>query len=202
MKIKRNKRHTKSKIPNILTISRVVLTPVFIFFLFSVDITEEIRYWLSLIIFTLAGFTDFLDGFIARKINPITQTNSITKFGICFDPIADKILLMSAFFSLAYLNIISIYVVIFLVGRDILITGIRVFIAQKDEGIKPVKSGKIKTFLEFILGIVCLFSLICNVQSYVIEIIVWLTVIFAVWSAIVIIIKNKKSFCKGFLEDK
>ena len=85
-------------IPNTLSIIRIILVPFFLFFFFS---NENNSIFFSLIIFVIASVTDFLDGFIARSFNQISN------FGKFLDPLADKILTLSVFSSFLLLDIIS-----------------------------------------------------------------------------------------------
>ena len=83
-------------IPNILTVFRILLTPFFIFFLFNESESSGVY---SLIIFTVASFTDAYDGYYARKYNAVSES------GKFLDPLADKILASSAFISLSLIHI-------------------------------------------------------------------------------------------------
>ena len=96
-------------IPNILTIIRILLTPLFVIFLL------KNLYSSALIVFTIAGITDGLDGFIARYFNQRTT------LGAYLDPIADKLLLTAAYVSLAILNIIPPWLTVIVISRDVLI---------------------------------------------------------------------------------
>ena len=96
-------------IPNILTLLRILLTPLFVIFLL------KHLYFFALIVFTLAGISDGLDGFIARYLNQRTT------LGAYLDPIADKLLLTAAYASLAILNIIPPWLTVIVISRDVLI---------------------------------------------------------------------------------
>ena len=96
-------------IPNILTLIRILLTPLFVIFLL------KNLYSSALIVFTIAGISDGLDGFIARYFNQRTT------LGAYLDPIADKILLTAAYASLAILNIIPPWLTVIVISRDVLI---------------------------------------------------------------------------------
>jgi len=103
-------------IPNILTVSRILMTPLFIILLMK-DL-----FGLALVIFSLATFTDGLDGFIARYFNQRTL------MGAYLDPIADKFLLSAAFITLAILTVIPAWLTVIVISRDILIVaGIAIF---------------------------------------------------------------------------
>jgi cardiolipin synthase len=103
-------------IPNILTVVRILLTPLFVIFLLK-DL-----FHLALLVFAIAAITDGLDGLLARYFNQFSV------LGAYLDPIADKLLLSSAFVSLAVLKIIPPWLAVIVLSRDILIvTGIAVF---------------------------------------------------------------------------
>ncbi len=105
-------------IPNILSLIRIILVPLFLFFFFS---NSNNSIFLSLLIFTVASITDFFDGFIARKFN---QISTLGKF---LDPLADKILTLSVFSSFLFLDIISYWMFFLIISRDIIVTLIRIF---------------------------------------------------------------------------
>jgi CDP-diacylglycerol--glycerol-3-phosphate 3-phosphatidyltransferase len=96
---------------------------------------------LALVLFLFSAFTDFLDGYIARKFN------SISNLGILLDPVADKLLTSSTLISLAYVKLCDPYSVIAIVGREEAVTGIRAIAASKGIVIPASAGGKFKTFL-------------------------------------------------------
>lgn len=96
------------------------------------------------IIFILASITDFLDGFLARKYN---LTSNVGKF---LDPLADKLLIMSALVMLSYLNWVPAWITIVIVGREITVTGLRAIAADKGIIIAADKYGKLKTIFQII----------------------------------------------------
>ena len=103
-------------IPNILTVIRILLTPLFVIFLLK-DL-----FHFALLVFTIAAISDGLDGLLARYFNQFSV------LGAYLDPIADKLLLASAFVSLAVLKVIPAWLAVIVLSRDILIvTGIAVF---------------------------------------------------------------------------
>ena len=104
-------------LPNKLTLLRVLMIPVFCVFLhFSPDST--LWRWLSLCVFALACLTDWLDGQIARR------RNLVTNFGKFMDPIADKILVMSAFVMLAAQNRMEAWAVVVILAREFIVSGV------------------------------------------------------------------------------
>src|ERR1039457_477094 len=130
-------------LPNKLTVARFALTVVFLWAMFSRFVYNDT---LALIFFCLAGFTDFLDGKIARS------RNLITNFGILMDPLADKILICSAFVAFVestHLNPgapvkVAAWMVIIIVARELTITGLRLLAASKGVVLAAEKFGKHK----------------------------------------------------------
>lgn len=100
-------------LPNQLTLLRIALTP-----LFAVSLTFETRY-LSLAIFFLASLTDWYDGYVARKYG------NITNIGKYLDPLADKLLISTAFGMFTYLGLVKFWMFVAIASRDFLITGLR-----------------------------------------------------------------------------
>ena len=130
-------------LPNILTLIRILLIPLFIIFLISKSFQG------ALIIFVIAGITDALDGFIARIWHQHTDLGSY------LDPIADKLLLASAFITLAILGIVPYWLTVIVMSRDILIaTGFWVLtMTDHEPTIKPRYTSKVTTvYLGFIVG--------------------------------------------------
>ena len=119
-----------------------MLTPVFILFLFS---DNEHGHLIALIIFIIASITDAYDGYYARKYNQVTPE------GKFLDPLADKILVSSAFISFALLNIIEFWMVGLILSRDLFVTGLRM--AMEKKGMSMVTSiiAKLKTSTQMTL---------------------------------------------------
>jgi len=132
----------KLKIPNILTIGRIVLVPIFIFTFYLPGFLGDL---IPFIIFLLASFTDFLDGLLARLYK------EESKLGELLDPIADKILVASALILLVMNGTIKNYEVIaaiIILTREILISGLREFLAIGKIKLPVSNLAKLKTFLQ------------------------------------------------------
>ncbi len=128
-------------LPNKLTLSRFVLTVVFLVVMFSqIHFHETI----ALILFSAAGISDFLDGQIARR------RKLITNFGILMDPLADKIMVCSAFISFVGLNWIAAWMVVVVVARELAITGLRLLAASKNVVLAAEGYGKHKTITQIV----------------------------------------------------
>lgn len=138
-------------LPNKLTVSRIVLTFIFMFFVFSNGLSFKI---LALVIFIAAALTDLFDGRIAKS------RNLITDFGKIMDPIADKILVLAAFLSFIQLQLIPAWCVIVIIARELAVTSLRIFAFSKGVVIAASKGGKHKTVSQMAAIIIILISLI------------------------------------------
>ncbi|MBI4707025.1 MAG: CDP-diacylglycerol--glycerol-3-phosphate 3-phosphatidyltransferase [Candidatus Omnitrophica bacterium] len=134
-------------IANKLTMLRIVLAFFFIFFL-SFPFQGAWVLWakvISLVIFILAALSDFFDGMIAQK------RNMVTDFGRLMDPIADKILVLSAFAAFVQMQIIDAWMFVIIVSREILITSLRLFALNKGKVLSATRAGKHKTFWQMMV---------------------------------------------------
>lgn len=130
----RNKKQIYN-LPNILTISRILIIPVILALLLS---KKEIYGIYASVFFMVAVLTDFTDGYIARK------KKLVTNFGIFLDPIADKLLVVTTLIMLIPLNRIPAWVVVIIIFREIFITGLRAIAGEKGIVISAGKEGKWK----------------------------------------------------------
>jgi CDP-diacylglycerol--glycerol-3-phosphate 3-phosphatidyltransferase len=128
-------------LPNKLTVSRFVLTAAFLVVMFTEMPWHQT---LALVLFSLGGITDFLDGRIAR------QRQLITNFGILMDPLADKIMTCSAFIAFVGLNLIPAWMVVVIVARELAITGLRLLAASKNLVLAAEGFGKHKTISQIV----------------------------------------------------
>jgi CDP-diacylglycerol---glycerol-3-phosphate 3-phosphatidyltransferase len=128
-------------LPNKLTVSRFVLTIVFMAIMFS-----EVPYHrtMALIIFIGGGISDFLDGYIARR------DKLITNFGILMDPLADKIMVCSAFIAFVGLKLMPAWMVVIIVARELAITGLRLLAVSKHVVLAAEGYGKHKTISQIV----------------------------------------------------
>ncbi|MBT88583.1 MAG: CDP-diacylglycerol--glycerol-3-phosphate 3-phosphatidyltransferase [Candidatus Marinimicrobia bacterium] len=140
----------KLNIPNSLSLLRIALTPVFIIFLFYDHPYANL--W-ALIIFLVASITDALDGYYARKHDQITDQ------GRFLDPLADKILVLSALISFAVLEVIPYWMVALIVFRDLFITGLRVVMNNKGFQLVTSNIAKAKTSFQLAIIVTILFYL-------------------------------------------
>ncbi|WP_085062023.1 CDP-diacylglycerol--glycerol-3-phosphate 3-phosphatidyltransferase [Mycoplasmoides gallisepticum] len=154
-------------IPNILTTIRIIiLIPILVLFYFSLSDQKTIYqidffklatlkinlYFLIIgILFVVASFSDFLDGYLARKYQLISN------YGKVFDPIADKLLINAVLIYFAYLGIVNFYLVILLILRDIYVDGLRVFVSTKKIVVPANIFGKLKTVAQMLAIIITFF---------------------------------------------
>lgn len=169
-------------LPNKLTVCRMAAIP---FIIASMYINAPWATVVSVILFALAAFTDFLDGHIARK-NKI-----VTDFGKFLDPIADKLLVLSTLIMLIHKGQMAAWIVVVILARELCVDGLRLIAVTKGLVIAAGKLGKIKTVLQIIL-ILWLMISGTSVFSHVVSIILAvLTVGMTLWSGVDYFIRNK-----------
>ncbi len=160
-------------LPNKLTLARVILVPIFVFFL----LTDFVPFSpvIALVIFIAASITDALDGHIARK------NNLITNFGKFLDPLADKVLVVSALLCFVELGFISSVPVIIIVAREFMVSGLRLVTANEGVVVPAGIWGKLKTAFTMvtivvILGLLCIHPLIYTLVGIIItQILIWIS---------------------------
>lgn len=138
-------------LPDKLTVSRILLTFVFMFFLFVNGVLAKS---IALFIFLLASFTDFLDGFIAKG------RGISTNFGALMDPIADKVLVLASFLAFVELGLIPAWMVVIIIFREITITGLRGYASLRGRVIAADGGGKHKMVSQVITIFVILLFII------------------------------------------
>lgn len=167
-------------IANKLTIMRLFLVPVFVI-LFLIN-TPATRLMASLV-FCVAAFTDFLDGHLARKYHLVTT------FGKFLDPLADKVLTISAFIMLVEEGVIPAWGVIIIVARELAITGFRILAASDNITIAASPFGKIKTITQLASLIALLFS--PHIPATIGIVLFYVAVLLTVLSGVDYLVKNK-----------
>lgn len=184
-------------VPNKLTLSRLLLTAAFVVVMnFNFTLSKT----LALILFSVAGLTDFFDGHIARR------DNIITDFGVLMDPLADKILTCSAFILFAEFHGktgMSAWMVGIIVARELGITGLRMLAASRNRILSAERLGKFKTISQ----IICIISILVKmaypewgafgnfVFSYWVDefslIFIWIALILTVVSGVMYLWNNR-----------
>jgi CDP-diacylglycerol--glycerol-3-phosphate 3-phosphatidyltransferase len=194
-------------LPNKLTVSRFGLTVVFLGLIFWPSPIPW-RNTLALVFFNLAGFTDFLDGRIARA------RNLITNFGILMDPLADKIMTCSAFIAFVESTHmtpnapvkVAAWMVVLIVARELAITGLRLLAASKNIVLAAEGFGKHKTISQIIAINALLVTDACNewpawlggwiapwVPNFA-KVMLWVTVVLTATSGLIYLWRNRKLF--------
>jgi CDP-diacylglycerol--glycerol-3-phosphate 3-phosphatidyltransferase len=128
-------------LPNKLTLSRFVLTVAFLAVMFS---RMPFHQTVALVLFVAGGVSDFLDGLIARR------QKLITNFGILMDPLADKVMVCSAFIAFVGLHWMPAWMVVIVVARELAITGLRLLAASKNVVLAAEGYGKHKTISQIV----------------------------------------------------
>ena len=132
-------------LPNILTISRVIITPIFLAILLLENLPH--RFLIACLIFSVASITDAVDGHLARK------NNQITNFGKFLDPIADKILTTAALLAFMSMGLCNIWIVMLVLTREFAIASVRMIAAAGGVVIPANVWGKIKTVSQMVFTI-------------------------------------------------
>ncbi|HPI99404.1 MAG TPA: CDP-diacylglycerol--glycerol-3-phosphate 3-phosphatidyltransferase [Enterococcus sp.] len=187
-------------LPNKLTVLRILMIPIFILILAipSLDwgtlsigsVNLSVTHLVATIIFSIASFTDWLDGYIARA------QGLVTNFGKFADPLADKMLVMTAFIMLVELGKAPAWVVAIIICRELAVTGLRLLLVEGGEVMAAAWPGKIKTATQMLAII---FLLIDNVPFNLIgvpvdQILLYVCLIFTIYSGVDYFAKNTAVF--------
>ena len=188
-------------LPNKLTVGRIVLVP---FFVAAMLIDFPLNHLVALLIFIVASITDLLDGKIARK------RNLVTDFGKFADPLADKILVLSALLCFVQLGCCDCIAVIIVLFREFAVTSIRLIAASKGKVVAANIWGKVKTVTQMIAIIailvfnstIAILSLtpmnieiivtLGNIFHIIGNIVIWISTFFAILSGVIYIYQNRE----------
>lgn len=130
-------------LPNQLTVLRIALTPAFFILLVYGDLSYN--YFIATLIFAMASLTDLYDGYIARKYG------TVTKWGTFVDPLADKLITGSALIGFVINGYLSLWMVLIVVARDIVVTLLRLYSLRKNKPLRTEIFAKWKTTFQFLL---------------------------------------------------
>lgn len=170
-------------LPNKLTLLRVVMIPFFVFFMLA-PYFEGYGNYIAVAIFIVASFTDFLDGYLARR------DNLVTNFGKFMDPLADKLLVCSALICLIETGQLPAWIVIVIISREFIISGFRLIASDNGVVIAASYWGKFKTVSQMLMVIV----LILNIQMQAFQILgtvlMYMALVLTVVSLVDYIVKN------------
>ncbi len=177
-------------LPNTITFGRLVLTAIFIG---AVTIGGTAAYIVGLIVFILAAISDWLDGYLARKMNLVTS------LGKLMDPLADKILVASAFIFFTSQALCPVWVTAVIIGREFLVTGLRQIAVEKGVVIAADRLGKWKTTFQLAFGITCMVRLIevdwnilRGLSGMLLPIFLWGSLILTILSGVNYLVSGKK----------
>ena len=200
-------------LPNKLTVLRVFLIPVFVAFYFAQSIPHN--YFWALLVFGTASITDIFDGMIARR------RGLLTDFGALMDPLADKLLVMSAMVCFVYTGVVHGAVVVVLLSREFMVTSIRLVGASKGKVISADRWGKLKTAMQMtwicigLLGLwlvslisICIYGgnfdvltdsviLALRIFNALFDILTWVVVAVTALSGLNYLRKNRQLFADG-----
>lgn len=171
-------------LPNMLTMGRIALIPLFVWLTYDAD---PMYSFLAAAVFTVAAITDVIDGFLARRWNMITTVGKL------LDPLADKLIVLAAMVMMTRLGRIPAWIVIVLLSREFVVSGLRQIAASEGMVIAAGQEGKWKTSLQLV-GIISLcvhYVHPVNIAGWVVDldfnltgkILVYLSTAFSVWSA-------------------
>lgn len=178
---------TPWNLPNLLSLSRVFLAPIVMVFLavrgqfgnlFGVNIGDI----LAGIVFIVASITDAVDGYVARK------HGIVTNLGKFIDPLSDKILVVAALISLVELQRLPAWIVVIIVSREFIVSGVRMVAAAEGVVIAASAGGKAKTVSQIIAIVMMIFDMPLAMP------VMWLAMILTVWSGLDYLMKSRDFF--------
>lgn len=169
-------------LPNKISIARIALIPVCLLFL-HIDIPS--CQTIALVVFILAAISDWLDGYLARR------DNIVTNFGKFLDPVADKLLVLSTMIALCGLGRFPAWACVVVLFRELAVDGLRLVAVEQGRVIAAGPLGKIKTTLQMITLIVYLLAPAPYGSGVVEVILLTLTVGMTLWSGIDYFVRNK-----------
>ena len=169
-------------LPNKITVFRASMVPVFLVFMLMPGISGG--NYIAASIFAIASASDFLDGYLARK------NNLVTDFGKFMDPLADKLLVCSAMICLTAMGRLPAWIVIIVISREFVISGFRLIASDNGKVIAASWWGKFKTTFQMVMVILMIANI--PVLSLVTDIIMWIALILTVVSLIDYLVKNKE----------
>jgi CDP-diacylglycerol--glycerol-3-phosphate 3-phosphatidyltransferase len=147
----KDKKVSRWNIANLMTFSRIGVTPFFLIFIFRHELWAT---WTATLLFAWGAVSDYLDGYFARKYRLKSD------FGALMDPLADKILMLSVFVSFVQLDLVPSWMVVLIAAREFLITGLRQAAQSRDIVIAASRGGKHKTVSQILAASVIL-AILC-----------------------------------------
>ena len=177
-------------LPNKLTVLRVIMVPFFVAFLLY-PLAGDASKYVALALFCIASFTDFLDGYLARR------DNLVTNFGKFMDPLADKLLVCSALICLSSMGKLATWITLIIIAREFIISGFR--LVASDNGIVIAASywGKFKTVSHMAMIIMLILDFAHPVYQFVTGVVVGIGLVLTVVSLVDYVFKNKQVLTEG-----
>ncbi|MBE5935681.1 MAG: CDP-diacylglycerol--glycerol-3-phosphate 3-phosphatidyltransferase [Lachnospiraceae bacterium] len=175
-------------LPNKITLFRVLLVPVFVVLMLLDESAIPYRDIIACVVFCVACISDFFDGYLARKMNIVTN------FGKFMDPLADKLLVCSALILFIELDRIPAWVVIIIIAREFIISGIRLIAAGEGKVIAANMLGKVKTNAQMFMAIFMILNIDNSVFRIITDVLMWASVILTVVSLVEYTYSNRKFF--------
>jgi len=170
-----NRVHSNMNLPNALTLSRIFVVPILVAVLLT-----KYDPWIAATIFMAASFTDLLDGYLARK------RGQVTTLGVLLDPVADKLLISSAFISLVQLDpkYVPAWMVVIIIGREFAVSGLRSIASAQGFTINASGKGKIKMVTQVAAITLLILGSEYPIFHEVGGIALYFVVLIAIWSAV------------------
>ena len=170
-------------IPTLMTWTRIVAIPLIVAVYYIPGLTDGARNLLATVMFVVFAITDWLDGFLARKLN---QTSA---FGAFLDPVADKFLVCAALLILVHMNRVHVLVALIIIGREIAISSLREWMAQIGAGksVAVHMIGKVKTTVQMVAIPFLLFDgvLLGLIDTRIWgEVLIWAAAVLTIWSMV------------------
>ncbi|WP_290771469.1 CDP-diacylglycerol--glycerol-3-phosphate 3-phosphatidyltransferase [Anaerofustis sp.] len=171
---------------NKITLFRVFMIPIYVIIMVLTQIPNN--YIIAGIIFIIASISDFVDGQIARRCNMVTD------FGKFVDPLADKLLVMSAMICFVEINFIPSWVVIVILAREFIVTGLRVLAASAGIVIAADKIGKLKTTTQMVALVLMHFCALTPMIYNISLVLMYIALVLTIVSGANYLILNKNLF--------
>lgn len=170
-------------LPNRITLFRVIMIPVFL----AVYLIPDIPYgnYIAAAIFIIAALSDFMDGYLARK------NNLVTNFGKFMDPLADKLLVSGALICFVAFQLVPAWIVFAIIAREFIISGFRLIASDNGVVIAASWWGKIKTNVQMIMSVMLIINLDHPIINILEQIFIYLALILTIISLVDYIVKNR-----------
>lgn len=177
-------------LPNKLTVLRVIMVPFFVVFMLY-PLAGDASKYVALALFCIASFTDFLDGYLARK------HNLVTNFGKFMDPLADKLLVCSALICLSSMGKLAAWITLIIIAREFIISGFR--LVASDNGIVIAASywGKFKTVSHMAMIIMLILDFQNKTYQFITGVVVGIGLVLTIVSLVDYVWKNKQVLTEG-----